>query len=80
MTTSTAAKWSAHDEQGIRSFLPYGDAKRVRFILLDGDGNEVDRCGVANTSAAIKATFDELVRQNNGDSAFAYKLGETLAL
>ena len=71
------AKWSTPDETGVRSFLPYGNAPRVRFYLLDSDGNEVDRCGVANTPAAIEATFKELCKQA-GKGTFTYRLGSAL--
>lgn len=79
MTNSTAPKWSSRDEHGIRSFLPYGDAPKVRFNLINSEGVIVDRCGVANTPAAIKATFEELVRQHGGGD-FEYSLGEKISL
>lgn len=69
----TRPQFSKPDELGIRSFLPYGKAKRVRFFLLNEVGEVVDRCGVANVASAIEATFNELVKQNGGGT-FTYEL------
>lgn len=55
------AKWIKDRETGELTFDPYGGAKRVRMIFLDGD-KVVEKCGVANLPEAIKATFNELCR------------------
>ena len=73
--SNTKAKWSAKDEQGIRSFLPYGDAKSVRFLLINADLVIVDRCSVCNVAEDIADTFNELVRIHGG-GVFIYQLEE----
>lgn len=76
--TNINAAWSRPDDNGIRSFLPHGRAKKVRFILKDKDGNVVDRCGVQNVSEDIKDTYNELVRLHGGGE-FTYELGEHIS-
>jgi hypothetical protein len=73
--TNTSPQWSKKDEQGVRSFLPYGNAKSVRMVLKNKDGEIVDRCGVTNVEADIRDTFNELVKHHKGD-VFTYELSE----
>ena len=82
ITVDTKPQWSKRDEQGVRSFLPYGKATRRRFLLKNAEGVVIDRCGVHNTEEAIAATFAELCRleQVRGvdTTGFTFELGEVL--
>lgn len=69
-----------HGPEAGSIFHPYGVGDRVRFYLYNGEGEEVDRCGVRNVPEAIEATYKELLKQNNGDETFSFSLGEKISL
>ena len=75
MTTSnTSARWSkTRDEMGHREYLPFGTAEKVKFILLNAAGEQVDTCTVQNDAATIEDTFNALVKFQMAGS-YTYEL------